>query len=70
MPVFDFVCKKCKKKFSELVLGSEKIKCPACNSIAVEKVFSSFNTISEGTRLETNASDLPSMDEWRRKRSR
>jgi len=64
MPVFDFVCLNCTEKFTELILGSEKIYCPKCNSTNLKKLFSGFNIISEATRLETGAKDLPSMEQW------
>ena len=46
MPVYDYRCGKCKKAFSlnEGISehGSKAVKCPACGSTAVERVFSSF----------------------------
>lgn len=48
MPLFEFICKKCNKKFEHLVLNNEDldIQCPACSSIEVEKQFSSFSSAS------------------------
>ena len=64
MPVFDFECNKCRKKFSELVFGQEKIVCPKCGAAEPRKLFSGFHTISDATRFETQAADLPSMEQW------
>lgn len=66
MPVFDFQCLHCKKEFTELVLGSETISCPHCQNTKLKKLFSPFYTVSDTTRYETNAKDLPSMEQWAR----
>ncbi|MDR1453834.1 MAG: hypothetical protein LBJ25_07675 [Candidatus Margulisbacteria bacterium] len=68
MPVFDFVCVKCQKKFSELVWGAEKINCPRCGADFPRRLFSGFHTISDATRLETHAADLPTMAQWEKAR--
>lgn len=64
MPVYDFQCRQCQKNFSDLVKGQEKINCPACNSADVKKLFSPFYTISDATKYECGAKDLPSMEKW------
>jgi putative FmdB family regulatory protein len=44
MPLFEFICKTCNKKFEKLILSDEdkNIVCPACGADKVEKQFSSF----------------------------
>ena len=46
MPVYDFRCGPCKKKFSLTMSISERsrrrVKCPKCSSVRVEPVFSGF----------------------------
>lgn len=46
MPVYEFECKKCGKSFEVTLSFAErekkKIKCPSCNSSAVNQVLSSF----------------------------
>ncbi|MDR2430834.1 MAG: zinc ribbon domain-containing protein [Candidatus Margulisbacteria bacterium] len=69
MPVFDFECRICKKVFAELVRGAEKIICPRCGSADLKKLFSGFYTVSDATRLETRAKDLPSMEQWTKARA-
>jgi putative FmdB family regulatory protein len=64
MPVFDFECGRCREKFSELVFGREKISCPRCGAANPRQLFSGFHTISDATRLETGAADLPTMAQW------
>ncbi|MBQ3834452.1 MAG: zinc ribbon domain-containing protein [Elusimicrobia bacterium] len=51
MPLFEFICKKCGKKFEKLVFSTdnEKLKCPECNSEDVEKQFSTFSANSSGS---------------------
>jgi len=41
MPIFEYVCKKCKKQFEELVFGQdEAVTCPHCGSDKTEKLMS------------------------------
>ncbi|MFH1367542.1 MAG: FmdB family zinc ribbon protein [Elusimicrobiota bacterium] len=42
MPIYEFVCKKCKKKFETLLMAGEKAVCPACGGDDLEKQFSTF----------------------------
>lgn len=55
MPIFEYKCSNCNKKFEVLhksVYNSEKIECPECQSINVKKLISAFSTsgISESQR--------------------
>ncbi|GBR74132.1 hypothetical protein NO1_1361 [Candidatus Termititenax aidoneus] len=68
MPVFDFACGQCRKKFSELIFGSEKISCPYCGAKNPRKLFSGLHTISDATRLEAQAADLPTLEQWEKAR--
>jgi len=50
MPVYDYICKKCRKSF-ELVLtlgehDKNNIKCPKCGSKNVEQVFAAFFAVT------------------------
>lgn len=43
MPIFEYMCEKCKAEFEELVQSSDaKVKCPECGSVRIEKLFSPF----------------------------
>ena len=42
MPVYEFNCKECQHDFEELVLGSEMVSCPNCQSQKLEKLVSAF----------------------------
>lgn len=50
MPVYEFMCGKCKEAF-ELVLSvseyeTKKFRCPKCKSTKVKRQISSFQTIT------------------------
>ncbi|MDP2846690.1 MAG: zinc ribbon domain-containing protein [Humidesulfovibrio sp.] len=41
MPIFEYVCKKCKNQFEELVFSQdEQAVCPSCGSTRTEKLMS------------------------------
>ncbi len=41
MPIFEFVCKRCKNQFEELVFGQdEEAVCPSCGSTKTQKLMS------------------------------
>ena len=43
MPLYEYTCKKCHSQFEELVQSpGEEVHCPHCDSLRVEKVFSTF----------------------------
>lgn len=46
MPLYEYVCRKCHKKFSEVLSveehGTRKVRCPQCKSDDVEPVIEPF----------------------------
>lgn len=46
MPLYEYICKKCHKKFSEVLSITEhetkKVRCPKCQSHDLEKVIEPF----------------------------
>lgn len=46
MPLYEYVCKKCGRKFSEVLSihdhDTKKIECPACKGTELEKVIEPF----------------------------
>lgn len=48
MPIFEFKCADCGKKYEELVMGSSAVNCPECRSEKVEKLLSTFASSSSG----------------------
>ncbi len=45
MPIFEYACRSCSHRFEALVLSSkERISCPQCASVKVEKQLSVFSS--------------------------
>lgn len=46
MPLYEYICKKCHKKFAEVLTFKEhdtkKLQCPKCKSKELEKVIEPF----------------------------
>ena len=42
MPLFDYICKDCRKRFEALVSGSRAAACPLCHSTNLEQQLSRF----------------------------
>jgi putative FmdB family regulatory protein len=42
MPIYEYVCKQCDKKFEALVRASTTVACPSCKGTALEKQLSVF----------------------------
>jgi len=58
MPIYEYQCLLCKEKFEELIMGdSAIIKCPHCQSLKVEKLFSAFSFKSSGNFVSSKATD-------------
>lgn len=51
MPIYEYKCENCGKKFEKLIYSDEKIECPKCGSEKVKKLISLFMTsgISSGS---------------------
>lgn len=69
MPIYEYRCAECKRKFERLVLRAEEkpdLRCPHCKSEQVRRLISRFASIkSEEARLEslTDPSHLAGLDE-------
>lgn len=57
MPIFEFRCEKCNKRFERIVFGQDTvIECPECGSRDVEKEISAFAVRGEtGKRADQGA---------------
>jgi putative FmdB family regulatory protein len=42
MPIFEYICKGCGKKFEAIVYGSKQSECPACKGTELEQQLSTF----------------------------
>jgi len=53
MPIYEYCCKECGRKF-ELLVASERVaneqRCPHCASDRLERLFSTFATSSGGSK--------------------
>ncbi len=52
MPMYEFICKKCRKQFSQILTMAEydkkkkNMKCPKCGSKQVERRWESFYAVT------------------------
>ena len=69
MPIYEFECRKCKRKFGALVLSRDRlgdVRCKSCGSGELERLWSRFSSPkSEEARMESLAdpSSLAGLDE-------
>jgi len=42
MPIFEYVCQECDHQFEAIVQGSQKARCPKCESRKLEQQISRF----------------------------
>ncbi|MCF8025424.1 MAG: zinc ribbon domain-containing protein [Desulfobacteraceae bacterium] len=53
MPIYEYYCKACDKKFETLVRGNEVPVCPQCETEDVKKLLSACGFVSKGAGGET-----------------
>jgi len=71
MPTYSYYCNDCSINFDYLVLGQNDIPhCPQCSGNNLKKKPTTFGTISDDTRFDTGASDLPGMNEFHSKKDK
>ena len=57
MPIYEFICPRCKNEFEELVFRQdEEILCPQCGCKKVERTLSVFSYSSDGTYSSSEGS--------------
>ena len=42
MPIFEYICKGCGKKFEAIVYGAKQAECPECKGTSLEQQLSTF----------------------------
>jgi len=42
MPLYEYACRDCSKRFEQLLFGREKLACPGCHGTDLEKRLSTF----------------------------
>jgi len=58
MPIYEYTCQKCNKKFEQLVRSmsdNSKFKCPGCGSEKTAKTLSVFAVGAEGAKSSGDA---------------
>jgi putative FmdB family regulatory protein len=55
MPIFEYVCQDCEKKFEALVYGAQKAVCPHCHGKKLEQQLSVFASRSGSGREARSA---------------
>ncbi|MFB3815643.1 MAG: zinc ribbon domain-containing protein [Terriglobales bacterium] len=55
MPIFEYICKDCRKRFEALVYGSQQPQCPLCRSTNLEQQISTFAVGATRTRASAAA---------------
>jgi putative FmdB family regulatory protein len=56
MPIFEYICKDCKKRFEALVYGSNTPECPLCHGSNLDQQISVFSVGSGSTSRSAPAS--------------
>jgi putative FmdB family regulatory protein len=59
MPIFEYVCMDCKKRFEALVYGASQPKCPLCNSVNLDQQISVFSVRAGGAAGSPAPVDCP-----------
>jgi putative FmdB family regulatory protein len=58
MPLFEYECLDCAKRFEEFVLGEAKPRCPSCEGRRLRKLLSTF-AVGAGGASSAKASSEP-----------
>ncbi|MDA8402681.1 MAG: zinc ribbon domain-containing protein [Desulfobacteraceae bacterium] len=53
MPIYEYTCHKCHKKFEALIMGGDTPKCPVCGASSVKRLMSACGFVSKGAGGET-----------------
>lgn len=72
MPIYEFYCKKCNtvyKFYSRTIDTSTVPKCPRCKRVGLERIFSSFATLSRRGSEEGPEAGMPDIDESKLERA-
>ena len=72
MPIYEFYCKKCNtiyKFYSRTIDTSTVPKCPRCKRVKLERIFSSFATLSKRGGEESLEAGVPDIDESKLERA-
>ena len=56
MPLYEYRCRKCSRRFETLVFGNEKPACPKCQGKDLEKLWSAFAVA--GSERKSDSDDV------------
>jgi putative FmdB family regulatory protein len=59
MPIFEYVCADCDRRFEALVQGSRVPQCPSCHGVHLEKQLSVFAVTSRSASTMSEAMPAP-----------
>jgi putative FmdB family regulatory protein len=59
MPIFEYVCSECERRFETLVRGAAKPACPGCGSRRLQKRLSVFAVGAGGSEAGTSPAPGP-----------
>ncbi len=59
MPLYEYLCRRCSRRFEALVMGKTGATCPDCRSEDLEKLFSTFAVGNGGGRSTGPGGALP-----------
>jgi len=72
MPIYEFYCKKCNtvyKFYSRTIDTSTIPKCPGCKRVKLERIFSSFATLTKKEGVDSPEAGIPDIDETKLERA-
>lgn len=55
MPIFEYICKDCRKRFETILYGENQAQCPLCKSTNLDQQISKF-AVGASSRSEAAAS--------------
>jgi putative FmdB family regulatory protein len=58
MPLYEYNCRPCKKRFELLLFGDEKPACPKCHGRNLERLVSRFAALGAGKSSDDFGSDF------------
>lgn len=57
MPIFEYLCKQCGKRFEAIVYGGKQPACPECQGSSLEQQLSVF-AVAGGSKSSASMSDF------------
>jgi putative FmdB family regulatory protein len=62
LPIFDYICSKCKGKYELLVTasGKDSVKCPKCGTKTLSRQLSTFAVVGGGRGVEAGGGSCKS----------